>query len=126
MKDSDLSIDEVTRILAAREPIFHRPEFGTSRMDFEAMTAPEFWEVGASGRKYSKESVLETLEARHSQPVTESYLVTDFLCQELSPNLYLATYQLDQEGRLSRRSTIWRRNGDNWRVVYHQGTPIAA
>lgn len=26
--------------LVDREPLFHRPELGTSRVDFEAMTAP--------------------------------------------------------------------------------------
>ena len=40
--------------LMRREPIFHHPEFGTSKADFEAMTDPEFWEVGASGRRYSR------------------------------------------------------------------------
>jgi hypothetical protein len=125
MKDSTLSIKQVIEALAAREPIFHRPEFGTSRTDFEAMVTPEFWEIGASGRRYSKSFVLDTLESRHSKPVTESYAITDFACQELSPNLYLATYQLDQAGRLSRRSTIWRHDGDEWLIVFHQGTLIA-
>ncbi len=40
--------------LSGREPIFHRPEFGTTRSDFEKMTADDFWEVGASGRRYSR------------------------------------------------------------------------
>src|SRR5262245_44008821 len=44
--------------LLQREPLFHRPEFGTTRPDFERMMAPEFWEVGASGRRYSREFVL--------------------------------------------------------------------
>ena len=110
--------------LAAREPIFHRAEFGTSRADFEAMVAPEFWEIGASGAKYSKAFVLDTLESRHASPVAEAYVVSDFACQELAPNLYLATYQLDQAGRLSRRSTIWRHNDGVWQIVFHQGTLI--
>lgn len=33
-----------------RDPLAHRPEFGTTRADFEAMTAPDFWETGASAR----------------------------------------------------------------------------
>ena len=65
MKISELSIEQATEALAAREPIFHRPEFGTSRADFEAMVAPEFREIGASGNRYSKEFVLHTLEERH-------------------------------------------------------------
>ena len=54
--------------LKLREPIFHHPEFGTTRWDYEAMTDPEFWEVGASGRRYSREFVLETLENRAPDP----------------------------------------------------------
>lgn len=126
MNNSELSIEQATEALIAREPIFHRPEFGTSRADFEAMVAPEFWEIGASGTKYSKALVLDTLESRHSKPVTENYAVADFACQELSQNLYLATYQLYQAGRLSQRSTIWRYSSSVWQIVFHQGTLIEA
>ena len=118
--------DQVSKALAAREPLFHRPEFGTTRADFEAMMAPEFWEIGASGSRYSKEFVLEALAERHAKPVTESCVVTDFACQELAPDLYLATYRLDQNGRLSQRSTIWRNSGDDWQAVFHQGTLVTA
>jgi hypothetical protein len=48
--------------LIAREPIFHRPEFGATRADFERMTADDFWETGASGRRYTREFVLDVLE----------------------------------------------------------------
>lgn len=125
-KSSALTIEQATEALAAREPIFHRSEFGTTRADFEAMVSPEFWEIGASGTKYSKAFVLHTLESRHSKPVTETYVVTDFACQELSPSLYLVTYQLDQAGRLSQRSTIWRYSNGVWQIVFHQGTLVAA
>lgn len=120
------SLEQATAALRAREPIFHRPEFGTSRADFEAMLAPEFWEVGASGRVYSKSFVLDTLEARRTMPGDENFSVTDFACREIAPNLYLATYQLDQAGRLSRRATIWRYADPDWLIVYHQGTLITA
>jgi hypothetical protein len=43
--------------LMQREPLFHRPAYGATREDFEKMTAPEFWEVGASSRRYSREFV---------------------------------------------------------------------
>src|SRR5436305_15267338 len=51
--------------LMQREPIFHRPEWGTTRRDFENMTEARFWEVGASGRRYSREYVLDELEKRY-------------------------------------------------------------
>ena len=50
---------EAREALQAREPIFHRPELGTSRVNFERMTDESFWEVGASGRVYDREFVLD-------------------------------------------------------------------
>ncbi len=119
-------LSKVIEALAAREPIFHRPEFGTSRADFEAMVTPGFWEIGASGTRYTKAHILHTLENRHSRPVTETYEMTDFACQELSQSLYLVTYQLNQAGRLSQRSTIWCHNDSGvWQIVFHQGTLVS-
>jgi hypothetical protein len=118
-------IDRVTKELADREPIFHRPEFGTTRRDFEQMMADDFWEVGASGQKYSREFVLSTLDRRHQSQVVENYTVTDFACRCVAQDSYLVTYQLEQAGgRLSRRATLWRASSTGWKIVYHQGTLI--
>ncbi|HPK33444.1 MAG TPA: DUF4440 domain-containing protein [Ottowia sp.] len=116
---------EAARALREREPVFHRPEHGTTRADFEAMTAPDFWEVGASGRVYSRAFVLDTLEARHAEPVQESFTLDDFACRELAPGLFLATYRLDMGGRRSRRATVWRWHAGAWRIDYHQGTLVS-
>ncbi|MEO8366446.1 MAG: DUF4440 domain-containing protein [Pseudoxanthomonas sp.] len=116
---------QIAAILAAKEPIFHVSELGTSRKDFERMMAPEFWEVGASGTVYSRDQVLAVLEQRHRTRVTESLCLTDFLCQKMAPRHYLVTYLLDQDGRFSRRATLWRHTGDGWKIVYHQGTLVA-
>ena len=115
--------------LSRREPIFHRPEFGTSRADFERMIVDDFWEVGASGRRYSRAIVLDELEKRHAVPHSDIWQTTDFRCQELAPDVYLLTYTLIQTGkndnkRRTRRSTIWRRTAVDWKIVYHQGTVV--
>lgn len=46
---------DVLNELIEREPIFHHPKFGRTQQDFENMTDANFWEVGASGRRYSRE-----------------------------------------------------------------------
>jgi hypothetical protein len=43
---SPSSLPQISEELAAREPIFHRAEFGTSRSEFETMLADDFFEVG--------------------------------------------------------------------------------
>jgi hypothetical protein len=113
-------LDELER----REPIFHRPELGTSRADFEAMTDPDFWEIGASGRCYSRDHVLAVLDQRYRSPHEDPWETSEFQCRQLATDLYLLTYTLLQDTRLTRRSTIWRRASSGWRIVFHQGTEI--
>ena len=115
---------DVLNELMKREPLFHRPELGTTRQDFENMTIETFWEVGASGRRYSRKYVMDTLELRHSEPFEDIWETRDFHCLEIAPNNYLVTYTLIQEERVTRRSTIWRRCGADWKIVYHQGTIV--
>jgi hypothetical protein len=111
--------------LIAREPIFHRPEFGTTRADFERMMADGFWETGASGRCYSREYILDELDRRHSAPHADVWETSDFACRHLAGDIYLLTYTLLQDKtRLSRRATIWQKASDGWKILYHQGTVV--
>jgi hypothetical protein len=118
-------LEDVLAELSTREPIFHRPEFGTWRADFERMTVEDFWETGASGRRYSRKFVLDELERRFSVPHDDVWETRDFYCRRLGPETYLLTYTLLQdEQRLTRRATIWQRTKDGWKIVYHQGTIV--
>ena len=108
--------------LKLREPIFHHPEFGTTRQDYEAMTDPDFWEVGASGRRYSRKFVLDTLENHAPDPDESKWLAREFQCREIAADNYLITYTLHQGKRVTRRATLWRRTASGWKVLYHQGT----
>jgi hypothetical protein len=111
--------------LIAREPIFHRPEFGTSRAAFENMTVPDFWEIGASGRRYGRTWVLDELERRHIVPHVDVWEAAGFHCRRLSQDVFLLTYTLLQDNvRRTRRSTIWQRTPEGWKIVFHQGTIV--
>lgn len=115
--------------LKKREPIFHRPEFGTTRTAFENMTIDDYWEIGASGKRYGREECIETVVARYQDPnylKNDFWETSDFECRQLSDDTYLLTYTLIQgkEKRVTRRSTIWRLVGKQWKMVYHQGTII--
>jgi len=122
---SDPKLSDVLAELSRREPIFHRPELGTTRADFEKMTMEDFWEVGASGRRYSRAYVLDELEKRHAAPQSDIWETMDFHCRRLAPDVYLLTYTLLQDKRRqTRRSTIWQRTAQGWKIVYHQGTIV--
>jgi hypothetical protein len=124
-RQTDPKLADVLAELIEREPIFHRSEFGTAREDFEGMTVADFWEVGASGRRYSREFVLDELERRFATPHDDVWQASDFRCRRLAEGLYLLTYTLLQDGvRLTRRTTIWQRAEEGWKIVFHQGTVV--
>jgi len=118
-------LDELRR----REPIFHTQEFGSTTAEFERSTAPDYWEVGASGRRMSREFILAWAEDSPEHFVDAAavdWQTTEFGLRRLGPDTYLLTYTLDQAGRRTRRATIWENSVDGWRILYHQGTIISA
>lgn len=119
--------NKVLEELKKREPIFHHPEiFGKTKKDIQNQMCNEFWEVGASGSIYTKQYVIETLLDRYNNPdYKDIWEAKDFALTQISPDNYLLTYTLIQENkRVTRRSTIWKRASDNWKILYHQGTVI--
>ena len=83
---------------------------------------------GSSGIVYDKN---RTLQAFGSEaPIRMD--ITDFRVVELSGNVVLATYRVSRFDTSfesiahSLRSSVWRRSGDRWKIVFHQGTPTTA
>jgi len=123
--DADLLI--IFEQLRRREPIFHTPEFGSTVAEFDSAMAPDYWEVGASGRRYSREFILRMFD--ENPPVnaaTEEWETHGFGFRSIGPDTYLMTYTLRQKERVTRRCTIWQRNAGRCQILYHQGTVVAA
>jgi hypothetical protein len=122
---SDLQLGDILKELSAREPIFHRREFGASRADLERMTDEAFWEIGASGNVYRRDYVIETLLERYVRgPEPHDWPCRDFTVTPLAEGIFLLSYVLEEPERVTRRSTIWRRTDEDWTIVFHQGTPM--
>jgi hypothetical protein len=122
---TDPALLAVLEDLSSLEPIFHRPELGTTRAGYENMTTVDFWEVGASGRRYSREEVLEELDRRRENPSVDLWETTGLHCRGLAKDVFLLTYTLLQDNqRKTRRATIWQRTQEGWKIVFHQGTIV--
>jgi hypothetical protein len=113
--------------LRRREPIFHTSQFGTTREEFDHAMAPHYWEVGASGRRYSRDFILCFLE--QNPPIdafSADWQSCDFGLRRLGQDTYLLTYTLHQGDRVTRRATIWRETAGGWCILYHQGTIVSS
>jgi hypothetical protein len=121
----EAGLESVLEELRPREPIFHTKEFGMTATERERVVAPEYFEVGASGRRYSREFILKGLEEK--PPVDAAgagWSCNDFGLRRLGPETYLLTYTLDQAERVTRRSTVWQKSGEGWRALFQQGTVV--
>jgi hypothetical protein len=96
-------------------------EVRRSRALLEELLDPEFCEIGASGRMRTRPEVLDEILA--DQPGVRSPIQTaEMEASAVGEDLILVRYVSDSNGRRARRSSLWRRAGGSWRVVFHQGT----
>ena len=112
--------------LRTLENLFHAAYPDATPEAFDRLVPPDFWETGATGRRYSRDFARQVLVGRHGRPDPATWLADDHHLQAAGPGVYLLTYRLQQPGRGTRRLTVWRRDGLQWQAVYHQGTVVAA
>lgn len=115
-------LDELRRL----EDHYHAAYPDASLADFDRLVAPDFWETGATGRRYSRAFARQVLADRPTRPDRSTWRTDQYHLAEVGSGVYLLTYRLHQPGRSTRRLTVWRREGERWLAAYHQGTVIAA
>ena len=117
-------LQPILKELQVLEDLFHAACKEATPAQFEALVAPDFWEVGATGRLYSREFALAVLTQRPSTPSDDAWKTSDFHLIELGEHNFLLTYTLQQPNRITRRVTAWQRKGSHWQAIYHQGTVV--
>ena len=86
------------------------------------LLADDFVEIGCSGMLYTKVQVIAGLgEAAPSSKLSAG----DFSIKLLSPSIALLTYRARRDTSPpihSLRVSVWQLQGEQWRMVFHQGT----
>jgi len=103
----------------------HRAQIRASREQLDQLLTDDFVEFGRSGRSYDKEVLIATL-AREGGAADGGLEVHDFAVRFQSETVALVTYRSIRRGAPSvttNRSSLWRLEGDRWRMAFHQGTP---
>lgn len=115
-------------VLGRLEQELHHPGARCSIDRLEHLLHPEFHEVGRSGRRYDRPTVIAFLAGPVEPPKVAS---DDFKVTPLAETAALLTYRsahLLPDGSLSDhtlRSSLWVKHGESWLLLYHQGTPAA-
>jgi hypothetical protein len=111
---------EVLRLL---EEQLWRPGTRYSLEFMDAILAEEFVEVGASGAVYDRRAIIEA----PPQSIVVEFPLPEFAVREVAPAVALVTYRSvqatdDGSERCARRTSLWVRAGEDWRLAFHQGT----
>jgi len=97
------------------------PAVRRDRGQVEALLHAEFREIGASGRLWDRESMVAALAEDPGTGATAGELEA----RVVGDGVVLLTYVSDSAAGRSLRSSLWVRGEDGWRVLFHQGTPLA-
>ncbi|MYW65383.1 DUF4440 domain-containing protein [Streptomyces sp. SID8379] len=88
-----------------------------------ALLDPEFFEFGASGARWDRETILSVTGAAASGDPEPPTRVSDMRGTLLAPGVVHLTFRTDDGGRRANRSSVWRRHPEaGWRMYFHQGT----
>ncbi len=117
---------DVTKTLRDLEESHLIPDVRADRDRLASLLHDQFLEIGASGKLWSREDVLQHIV--HEPTTTRS--LDEFECRLLNDQTALTTYRVtrtnpnDGSKTLSRRSSVWLRESDTWKLRFHQGTPL--
>ncbi|MEZ2347868.1 DUF4440 domain-containing protein [Terriglobus sp. RCC_193] len=116
-------VASVLEELCMLEPIFHTRAFGVTLDDFARRMVDDYWEIGASGARYDRAFILKHLASAPPVDAEEACWVTsDHAVRCLAADTFLLTYRLQQQERVTLRSTLWRQAEQGWQILFHQGT----
>ncbi|NAZ14922.1 nuclear transport factor 2 family protein [Glutamicibacter soli] len=85
----------------------------------ESYLAPDFAEIGRSGRRWVRKDLVAALQ---SEPAGILPQTSEWLFNPVGPGLVLVTYRIQNHATASRHSSLWELQGPVLR--YHQGTPV--
>jgi len=92
-----------------------RADFGRTGV----LLHPDFTEIGSSGRIWTRDAMMMSLEEKPGGPVELELLAAD----RLGDQTVLLTYRSHTRTGTALRSSLWVHDGAQWRLRFHQGTP---
>ena len=122
-------MDALLAELTALETELHHPGAPCTRERLERLLHPDFHEVGRSGTRYARQTVVDFLADRVSPPHVVAY---DHRLEPLTNDvalLHFASHDIGDGGvplNAALRVSVWRLTHVGWQLSYHQGTPANA
>lgn len=115
-----MGADDLDLVLALEREL-QTPACRQDRGRLEELLAPEFVEIGASGTRWSRAEIIESLLDEDAGTI----VVRGISARAIAEDVVLVAWSSEREGRRALRTSLWRREPSGWRLTHHQGTPTA-
>jgi ribonuclease HI len=112
-------VTELEAVVAAELTLLD-PTTRCDRSALEALLHPDFVEIGASGRRWTKNEIIDELVA---SPDPGKVDVEEMEARWVSGDAVVVTFRTVSPRRTVLRSSWWVEAGSQWQIVFHQGTP---
>lgn len=118
----------IKEIIFELENKLQKPEVRKSVELLNDLISNDLIEFGSSGLVYKKSDVLKNLPT--SSEI--KFNMTDFQINTLSSNIIQSIFRTEKidtkTGKVTRslRSSLWKNEDGKWRMIFHQGTPLAS
>ncbi|MFM2483871.1 nuclear transport factor 2 family protein [Celerinatantimonas yamalensis] len=107
------------------EKIILNPAIRQSPERMQELLAPDFVEVGHKGDYWQRAQLINALQFEQNWSAHIQDIEHREVTHEVHQLIYRAFIHPDgQDEYYSRRTSVWRWNGETWQMVFHQGTPI--
>ena len=86
---------------------------------------PDFNEVGASGRVYSRNTIIDTPRVQFEAQLPHKDYKLELIEEEVALARYISLDTFQGVPRYAHRMSIWISTNEGWRLRFHQGTPLS-
>ncbi|MFD2178441.1 DUF4440 domain-containing protein [Veronia pacifica] len=120
-------MNNVKKQILDKELALHTFKVRSDRKALKNLLTDDFREIGASGAYFGMSEVLERLPTEqnfecHTQDLSFRPITLDVI--QVVYRAFIKSNTSEEEA-YSYRTSIWRKEGDNWRMCFHQGTKVA-
>lgn len=114
-------VSDLTDVMALEREL-QTPAARADPRRLEELLAPDFEEIGASGRVWDLASILEMLSGEDDAgPAIEMH---DLTGRVVTDDVIVLRWQSVRGERRAHRTSLWERRPEGWRLVHHQGTLV--
>ncbi len=113
---SDSLLDKLIEL----ETALHKQSTRNDRSRLEELLHGDFFEFGSSGKVWSRQETIESLsQETQDAVVTAEHFKLHKHAEEVAQLTYVSQRN---DGSKTLRSSLWKLDKGQWRMIFHQGT----